>query len=84
MSTTGALRQTTRLVKDFPPCREMTEQGELMRGLPVRLLFKRHADFGDVVADVALGDQAKFFPTDAALASWMAQADNRMAHIVYE
>ena len=74
----------TRLVKDFPPRREMTEQGELVRGLPVRLLFKRQADFGNVAADVALGDQAKFFPTDAALASWMAQADKRMAHIVYE
>ena len=74
----------TRLIKDFPPRREMTEQGELARGLPVRLVFKRQADFGDVAADVALGDQAKFFPTDAALASWMAQADKRMAHIVYE
>ena len=74
----------TRLVKDFPPRREMTEQGELVRGLPVRLLFKRQADFGNVAADVALGDQAKFFPTDAALASWMAQADKQMAHIVYE
>ena len=74
----------TRLVKEFPPRREMTEQGELVRGLPVRLLFKRQADFGNVAADVALGDQAKFFPTDAALASWMAQADKRMAHIVYE
>ena len=74
----------TRLVKDFPPRREMTEQGELVRGLSVRLLFKRQADFGNVAADVALGDQAKFFPTDAALASWMAQADKQMAHIVYE
>jgi DNA polymerase III subunit alpha len=31
-----------------------------------------------------LGEAAKFFPTDAALASWMAQADQGLASIVYE
>jgi DNA polymerase-3 subunit alpha len=62
----------------------MTEQGELVRGLPVRLLLKRQSDFGDVAAELALGEQAKFFPTDAALASWMAQADKGLARIVYE
>ena len=33
---------------------------------------------------LALGDAAKFFPTDAALASWMAQADQGRAQIVYD
>ena len=32
----------------------------------------------------ALGEAAKFFPTDAALASWMAQADQGQAQIVYD
>ncbi len=80
----GAMPDITRLVKDFAPRREMTEQGELLRGLPVRLHLKRHADFGEVAAEVALGDAAKFFPTDAALASWMAQADKGQSRIVYE
>ncbi len=84
VAVNGAAPDITRLVKDFPPRREMTEQGELVRGLPVRLQVRRHADFGEVAADVALGDQAKFFPTDAALASWMAQADKGLARIVYE
>ena len=35
-------------------------------------------------AEIHLGDAAKFFPTDAALASWMAQADKGLAKIVYE
>jgi DNA polymerase-3 subunit alpha len=35
-------------------------------------------------AELALGEAAKFFPTDAALASWMAQADQGQAQIVYE
>ena len=35
-------------------------------------------------AVIHLGEAAKFFPTDAALASWMAQADKGLAKIVYE
>ena len=35
-------------------------------------------------AEVQLGEQAKFFPTDAALAGWIAQADGGKAHIAYE
>ena len=80
----GAVPDIARLVKDFPPRREMTEQGELQRGLPVRLLVKRQAEFGEVTAELALGDEAKFFPTDAALASWLAQADSGLAQIVYD
>jgi DNA polymerase-3 subunit alpha len=31
-----------------------------------------------------LGEAAKFFPSDAALVSWMAQADQGRASIVYD
>jgi DNA polymerase III subunit alpha len=84
VAVNGAAPDFTRLVKDFPPRKELTEQGELVRGLLVRLQVRRQADFGDVAAEVVLGEQAKFFPTDAALASWMAQADKGLARIVYE
>jgi DNA polymerase-3 subunit alpha len=69
-----------RLVKDFPPRREYSEQGELVRGLNVRLSLQRD----DAVAEVQLGEEAKFFPSDAALASWTAQADKGQAQVVYE
>ena len=58
----------------------MSEQGELVRGLPVRLELHRH----DASAELQLGDNAKFFPSDAALASWMAQADQGRAQVIYE
>ena len=35
-------------------------------------------------AEIALDDRAKFFPTDAALASWIAQAHAGEARVVYE
>jgi DNA polymerase-3 subunit alpha len=58
----------------------MSDQGELVRGLGVRLLVQR--DSAEV--KLQLGEQAKFYPTDAALASWMAQAHGGQAQIVYE
>ena len=80
VAVNGTAPDVARLVKDFPPRREMTEQGELSRGLPVRLSLRR----GATTAELALGDAAKFFPSDAALASWMVQADKGSARIVYE
>ncbi len=84
VAVNGSTPDISRLVRDFPPRQEMTEQGQLVRGLPVRLSVQRGADFGMVAADIALDERAKFFPTDAALASWMAQADKGLAHIIYE
>ncbi len=84
VAVNGTSPDISRLVRDFPPRREMTDQGDLLRGLPVRLSIKRAADFGQVGAELVLDDRAKFFPSDAALASWTAQADRGMAQIVYE
>ncbi|MGE0329818.1 MAG: DNA polymerase III subunit alpha [Ramlibacter sp.] len=80
VAVNGKAPDIQRLVRDFPARREMTEQGELVRGLPVRLAVRRDA----ATAELQLGDDAKFFPSDAALASWMAQADQGLAQIVYE
>jgi DNA polymerase-3 subunit alpha len=48
--------------------------------LPVRLALLRDA----ATAELQLGEAARFFPSDAALASWMAQAEGGQAQIVYE
>jgi DNA polymerase-3 subunit alpha len=84
VAVNGSAPDISRLVRDFPPRREMSEQGELVRGLPVRFSVERGADFGLVAADIVLDERARFFPTDAALASWMAQANKGLAHIIYE
>ena len=84
VSVNGRAPEVARLVKDFPPQREMTEQGELLRGLPVRLKLERQGDKVAAAAELLLGEQAKFFPSDAALSSWIAQADQGKAEIVYE
>ena len=80
VAVNGSAPDIARIVRDFPARREMSEQGELVRGLPVRLNLRRDG----ATAEIQLGDAARFFPTDAALASWTAQADKGLAAIVYE
>lgn len=80
VAVNGTAPDIQRLVREFPPKREMSEQGELLRGLTVRLFVQRD----EATAELQLGEQAKFFPSDAALASWMAQADKGRAQVVYE
>ncbi|MDO8386725.1 MAG: DNA polymerase III subunit alpha, partial [Polaromonas sp.] len=80
VAVNGSAPDVQRIVRDFPPRKEMSEQGEVSRGLPVRLSLRRSS----VVAELQLGEAARFFPTDAALASWTAQADQGLAQIVYE
>jgi DNA polymerase-3 subunit alpha len=80
VAVNGTAPDNQRLVRELPPKKEKSEQGELVRGLGVRLVVQRDA----ATAELQLGEQAKFFPTDAALASWMAQAHQGLAQIVYE
>jgi DNA polymerase III subunit alpha len=70
-----------QLLKNFPAKREPTEHGEFVRGLGVRFSLV-YSDF--VTEDKVRLEEAKFFPSDAALASWMAQADKGLAQVVYE
>lgn len=84
VAVNGSAPDISRMVRDFPPRREMSEQGEISRGLPVRLSLRRQNAVGGATAELHLGEAARFYPTDAALASWMAQADKGLVQIVYE
>ena len=76
----GNAPNLSRLLQDFAPRVDSSEQGDLVRGLSVRLHILREG----AQAELELGDEAKFFPSDAALASWMAQAYQGQAQIIYE
>ena len=80
----GKAPDVARMIKEYPPRREMTEQGELVRGLGVRLALSRQGEAGTACAELQLGDSARFFPSNAALAGWRVQADQGQATIVYE
>ena len=80
----GQAPDVARMLKDFPPVREETEQGEVVRGLGVRLMVACQDASGGVSAELQLGEGVRFFPSNAALAGWRAQADQGRAEIIYE
>ncbi|MBP6900857.1 MAG: DNA polymerase III subunit alpha [Burkholderiaceae bacterium] len=68
------------LVQTWPARREATDQGELVQGLGLRLQLQR----GGASAELDLGDAARIWPCDEALARVRAIADAGRAAIVYE
>lgn len=80
VAVNGKAPDIARLTREFPPRVEQSEHGDLRQGLAVRLALQRSG----AQVELQLGEAAKFFPTDAALASWMAQAEAGSASVVYE
>jgi DNA polymerase III subunit alpha len=74
----GTVPPVAQFVREFPARRVSIDEGELVQGLPVRLVVQRDK----AVGEIDLGDASRFFPTDAALDGW-----SRMAHgaqVIYE
>jgi len=67
------------VLRQWPARKLRTEQGDLDQGLVVRLQLRR----ADAMADLDLGDQARFWPCDEALARWRSVAHGGQASIVY-
>ncbi len=76
----GSVPPVAEVLRDFPSRRLATDQGDLPLGLTVRL--RLHRD--QASADLDLGDAARFYPTDAALARWREAASQGLANVVYE
>ena len=68
-----------QLIEQYPPKREWAEEGERVQGLKVVL----HVVRDQAEADIALDDRAMFYPSEAALQGWLAQAHGQQAHVIY-
>jgi DNA polymerase-3 subunit alpha len=75
----GTIPPVAEVLRDFPTRRIATEHGELTQGLAVRLVLERESATGEL----DLGDDGRFFPSDAALARWREGSHGR-ASVVYE
>ncbi len=73
----GAVPPVSDLLAEFPIRREPSEQGELVHGLGVRLQVERASARGEL----DLGDDGRFYPSDAALARWAQVAHRRAGGI---
>jgi DNA polymerase-3 subunit alpha len=75
----GSIPPVAEVLRDFPIRKVSTEHGDLTQGLAVRLVLER----GAAVGELDLGDDGRFFPTDAAIARWREGSHGR-ASVVYE
>jgi DNA polymerase III subunit alpha len=75
-----AAASITEVLREFPPQRVATDQGELTLGLNVHLQI--HHDQARGTLD--LGQDARFYPTDAALTRWQTLSNQGKAVVAYE
>lgn len=68
------------VIRTWPPKKVETDQGELQQGLAIRLQLRRER----VEAALDLGEGARFWPSDEALARWKTLAHEGRAAVVYE
>ncbi|MGQ0711098.1 MAG: DNA polymerase III subunit alpha [Rhodoferax sp.] len=88
----GVLRDIERLLQEFAPKRVDTEYGSEHLGLGVRVALQCQARApvqDDTLARAAtvelqLGEGARFYPSDAALAQWRSLNPQGQAALVYE
>ena len=79
------LPDIARLLQDYPALRETSEQGdEVIRGLGVRLNVTCQGAAGAATAELQLGDRARFYPSNEALAAWQVQVAPARVEIFYE
>jgi DNA polymerase-3 subunit alpha len=79
VAVNGVPLPLNELLRQWPARRQRTDHGDLAQGLGVRLQLRR----ADAMADLDLGDEARFWPCDEALARWRSVAHEGRARIVY-
>ncbi|WP_418315912.1 DNA polymerase III subunit alpha [Piscinibacter sakaiensis] len=75
----AALPPVDSLIRQFPARRKAGEHGESVEGLGVRLIVRRQ----NARAEIDLGEDGRFFPSDEALGCWREASGGR-ARVVYE
>jgi len=80
VSVNGSVPPLQEVLRQWPVRRIAGEQGSSTLGLPVRLCIER----SEASAELDLGDEGRFWPSDDALSRWKAVAHEGQAAIVYE
>jgi DNA polymerase-3 subunit alpha len=76
----GGMPPVADVLRLWPAKRVEMDEGTVHQGLSIRLKLRRT----DATAEMDLGDEARFWPSDEALARWRSLAEGGAAMIVYE
>ncbi len=80
VAVNGKTPPVADVIKTWPPRKVESEHGETQQGLAIRLQLNREHAQGTI----DLGEQARFWPSDEALARWRTLAHQGQASVVYE
>ncbi|HSQ70793.1 MAG TPA: OB-fold nucleic acid binding domain-containing protein, partial [Rubrivivax sp.] len=76
----GGAPPVADVLRLWPPRHVSSEHGDLTQGLAVRLRLRRRG----ATAELDLGEDSRFWPSDEALGRWRSIAQGGAATIVYE
>jgi DNA polymerase-3 subunit alpha len=76
----GDVAPLAELVRQWPARRSATEHGESVQGLGVRVRVRAEG----AAAELDLGDQGRFWPSDDALARWQQLLPKEAPQVVYD
>ena len=80
----GDLPPVADVLRLWPARKVPGEHGPLTQGLAVRLRLHRTTSTSSATAELDLGDDARFWPSDEALGRWRGIAHESRAVVVYE
>jgi len=80
VAVNGKAPPVADVIRTWPAKKLATDEGETQQGLAIRLRLERQT----VQAELDLGDAARFWPCDEALARWKTLAHQGQAAVVYE
>jgi DNA polymerase-3 subunit alpha len=76
----GAVPPLADVLRQWPARRAVTEHGESVQGLGVRIRVRTRV----AAAELDLGEQGRFWPSDDALARWRQIAPRQSPQVIYE
>jgi len=76
----GGTPPVADVLRLWPAKRVASDHGDLVQGLPLRFMLQRPG----AVAQLDLGEGARFWPCDEALARWRSVAQGGAAAVVYD
>jgi DNA polymerase III subunit alpha len=80
VAVNGGMPPVADVLRLWPAKRVELDEGTVHQGLQVRLKLHR----ARATAEIDLGDEARFWPSDEALVRWRSVAEGGAATIVYE
>jgi DNA polymerase-3 subunit alpha len=80
VAVNGRVPPVADVIRTWPPRVHESEHGPTRQGLPIRIHVCRERAEGMI----DLGDEARFWPSDEALARWRTLAHEGRAVVVYE